>query len=1319
MKLFLSIVIPFLFTNYCLLAQCDDFNLETLNLSSQSQIDQFDLSNHHNCPDFSSITIDGPDIVSLEPLKVIESSKYLQISNTSLINLKGLENLKTDFISIAGPSITSLEGMPNNSILTRLIIDNTSLENLSGLENLRRVTEFEISGQPPTWQASILAIRNNLKLQSLNGLDSLRSAGTIEIVNNPELQNLNALTNCSVENEGPSQFSGWVFGYQLKVENNDRLKKLEGLESISSAYKIDIIDNDSLLSLSGLNNLIELDVRDGLESRDGFLTIANNKMLLNLSGLSNLNVVRTLKINNNESLVSLHGIHSDTIALKSLEITENENLSSFYKFPFFYQSYIIENAVYEQQTKLIIENNTSLNICNEPQICFALENHFEDYSVLQFEGNSSDCGSIDDMLSECNSLLQPTIKLTTQEEITQFALEFSDYKYFDSLLLEGNSIFSIEDLNFIEACKFLEIKNTSISEIQAFGNNTCIGNIVLIDNSMLEEVYFSFQPDSHLDELRIENNDALKEFPLFHNLSEIEELIIADNDNLETIESFTELKSIGLLVVNMNNSLHSLSGFGNIEKIEELIIADNDNLETIENLTELKSIGLLEINKNNSLYDLSGFENVHSFQNISIENNLNLTSIIHLRSSTKPDSIIIHSNEKLNTCNSQLICLALKDTTNTSIQIYNNGQDCMNNVMVLDFCDNVCNFYITEQNEIDSFWINNPYCNVNNMEISGASIHSLTGLYGINSINSLTINDTRIEDLDGLQTLTTLANLKIINNENLQTISGLDENTFLDPIQPEMSNVEIGNNSKLETIDLSFNPNGIIDQLIIENNDALSKSNFKNLRFVNDLIIKDNDNLETLSNFANLRSVKFFNIIGNNSLSNLQGIEYIQSIDNLAIENNSSLISILHLTEDITIDSLIIHSNENLNTCNSKLICKALQGNSNTNIQIYDNGEDCRSEKMVLNFCAESCNFYITEQNEIDRFWLNNAYCNVNHMEIIGESVYSLSGLYGLNTIKTLTLDGTLVEDLNGLQSLIKLPNLNIRNNENLKSISQLNENTVLDSMASEVINVEFVNNKINSFDGLENLVYASKFVIQKNLSSSPIIFFLNNFKGIYPSDTQSATGMYISETNFVFIGLPVLEYTGDTLHLKNNSILSSIEFAHLTNYTLIENLIIENNAILNSIGSFEYLTTNVSSNQNGFIFIIRNNPAYDKCVADGLCSLYFKYDDHFDFSINNNGSGCDGGISLCKSSNSHQETKDRFKVYPQPTTGQLHVILDDTYYNLEIKIIDQLGNPILNQSLNNKSYFQINIDHLTNGIYYLLINNEEELITKKRIIKF
>jgi hypothetical protein len=166
----------------------------------------------------SKLNAAGPDtsvwkgnytIETIDDLKVVSGyttiTGYLEIKNTSLVNLDGLECLN---------KIDGGMDIEHNRLLT----------NIEGLKNLKSV--------------EIIMINDNPALLNLDGLSSLTSVDDLVIVSNDLINNVNSLSSITHVDT-------------LLINNNDSLINLDGFRNLKKiSGDLVIVGNDVLSDLS-------------------------------------------------------------------------------------------------------------------------------------------------------------------------------------------------------------------------------------------------------------------------------------------------------------------------------------------------------------------------------------------------------------------------------------------------------------------------------------------------------------------------------------------------------------------------------------------------------------------------------------------------------------------------------------------------------------------------------------------------------------------------------------------------------------------------------------------------------------------------------------------------------------------------------------------------------------------------------------------------------------------------------------------------------------------------------------------------------------
>lgn len=147
---------------------------------------------------------------------------------------------------------------------------------------------------------------NYNELRSLRGLEKLSSARSIGIMNHAELESIEALS--SLENVSED----------IYLLSNHRLESLHGLESLEQANGVTIAYCHALEDLEPLSSL---------KTVQSWLVIRGNEGLLSLQGLEKVETTKRLSIESNPLLPSLDGLDGFK-SVGSLHIERNASLPS-------------------------------------------------------------------------------------------------------------------------------------------------------------------------------------------------------------------------------------------------------------------------------------------------------------------------------------------------------------------------------------------------------------------------------------------------------------------------------------------------------------------------------------------------------------------------------------------------------------------------------------------------------------------------------------------------------------------------------------------------------------------------------------------------------------------------------------------------------------------------------------------------------------------------------------------------------------------------------------------------------------------------------
>ncbi len=435
-------------------------------------------------------------------------------------------------------SLTSLYGLHNLDTISNVVIfieDNQALVSTAGLNgaifhNLNNSID------------SYVAIRNNPKLENLNGLEGITHvSGQLRINNNPMLSDISGLSN--LHTAGDLDNGGGLFtlsefaGQDISPLNNLKIAASFSLRNCPSLINIDVLSNlDTVgrLALSDLPELIDISPFDSLViiNSEGNLWLyncpriqtipnlifENNRMtriqLIDMEGLSDISVIEDLttifrlEVNNCASLASLNTSNWEG---GLLELVENELITSIdisnFSEPDHSQGIRLEiknNPLLQEvvgsndftsASEILIENNESLNqiigfngleevvkvIIDNPNL--ELVSGFKSVRTIgeQFANGGL---IISGNLIELNAF--DNLVEVIEDDLSIGALGLEHVPPFDSLQRVGGRV-GIGGSNLIEYNGF---HNLQFAGIMSFGNNPYLESLNIANN--LDSLYWGF-----------------------------------------------------------------------------------------------------------------------------------------------------------------------------------------------------------------------------------------------------------------------------------------------------------------------------------------------------------------------------------------------------------------------------------------------------------------------------------------------------------------------------------------------------------------------------------------------------------------------------------------------------------------------------------------------------------------------------------------------------------------------------------------------------------------------------------------------------------
>ena len=663
-------------------------NVESIQIRENSRLTSLNgLSGLSNLDGFISISNneDLASLADLENINTIGGSLIIE-DQPQLVNLSGLHNLTSiggNLIIDDNDALTSISDLSTLSNLggNLTITANDVLPNLTGLNNLTIVP-------------GITSITSNIGLQSITGLESVTTfQSTLAIGGSPLLTDLLPLSNLT------------VVGGLLSILGNDGLINLSGLESLTSVGGyLNIGLNDNLADLSALSNLVSI---------NGFLRIVANDKLTNLGGLENIDPT---------SITNLTIINCPLLTSCEVQsICEYLGIES--------NPANISGNAQGCEERAAVETDCGVNCPPDPVQCLFNGITFNNQAEIDaFARDYNCCNEIMGTVTISGADIENLNGLTHLQRI-QGTLQ----------LFENPQLDDINGLTNLMYIGGLRIRgNTSLQNTgTAFSQLTDIAYSIEIENNpVLQGIDLKHVPTEPLQQILIRDNSALHTLSLPDNLTTVNgSFVLSGNPALSTFDGLSALESVGgtfriqetlisdfPFLSNLNYIGYSIefNNNANLEKIDfsgvattsmqQIIIDNNPALADVhlpngvENV--LGNILLLQ----NPISTLRGFANLQSAAQLRIDNTV-ATQFPMLSSIESIGALVISGNSglrdlnwlaplvsinnaltiignpELSYCAIDAVCNYLN--TSATRAISSNSDCCLNEPVLLDFCNNV------------------------------------------------------------------------------------------------------------------------------------------------------------------------------------------------------------------------------------------------------------------------------------------------------------------------------------------------------------------------------------------------------------------------------------------------------------------------------------------------------------------------------------------------------------------------------------------------------------------------------------------------------
>ena len=1060
--------------------------------------------------------------------------------------------------------------------------------------------------------------------------------------------------------------------------------------STSNAQIVDIPDANFKQAL--LNYSIVIDTNN-----DGEIQVNEVQNLLTLN-LSQKNISDLTGI---EEFVNLKKLNCSVNQLTTLDVSSNVNLTTLY-------------CGNNQLTTLDLSNNINLNrlFCTNNQLTVLNINNIN-LTNLWCENNQLTILDISDS--------------TNLEELHCFdnqltTLDISNNTNLDYLICNSNQLTSLDISN-----------NMNLGFINC--NSNQLTSLDISNNINLSILYCS---NNQLSVLNTSNNTNLR--GLECNSNQLTSLDISNNMSLYSL-AFSS-NQLTTLDISNNTNLHSLNCSEN--PLTTLDISNNTSLTTLK--CNSNQLTFLDISNNTNLRDLSCSSNELTSLDVSI-----LNSLLYLSCDNNQITTLDISNSTgirdLSCSFNQLTYLNIGSITSLK------SLNCNSNQLVsLDISDNTnLNDLTCSGNSLTSLDISNTGLidlNCSSNQLTYLNINSITSLESLNcSANQLSSID--ISDIFFLKTLSCNSNLltvlDISNNTNLRDLS-CNSNLLTDldfSHSPYLTDLSCSSN-QLSSLDVSINE--YLENINCSNNQLTNLNFFINTSLTT-LNCSDNINLEYI-NLKNGNNVNFSTLDDSSNFENLPNLQTI-CVDELNTD----------LTTFITTE--VGHSISFTEYCSLEL-AQANVINGMVNVDLDNNGCDTNDGSIqnvlvTANNGTESFSTFILEDASYSMYTIDGSFTT----SITLPSYFTINPTQQTNTFTgfdntfianfCITPNQT-VNDVNVsiIPTTQARPGFNTTYQIVYKNVgtTQLNGNVTLEfdetklsfSNASETIGSQTSNSLTFDYSNL-NPFETRTIDLEFNVSAPPtteIDDILNFTTIINPIAGDNTTDDNIFELNQTVIGsydpndITCLEgnqvlfankdkYLHYIVRFQNTGTASAINVVvknildnHLNWSTLqLESLSHNNRVAIKNGNEIEFIFENINlidsttdePNSHGFI-AYKIKPKTDIALDDVILNkadIFFDYNSPIETNT--------ASTTIVNVLAANENVLLGFSVYPTPTENILNIKSKTEISKIEI--YSKLG-----QKLKETTQNQIDISNLTQGLYFVKVEDVNGNFGVKKIIK-
>ena len=784
-------------------------------------------------------------------------------------NLLISSNINTKTISIPTETLKTI---------TKLELDNNEITNLTGLEKFTELTELNLSNNNIT---SIEALKDMQNLTILNLGNNRLLGNNINIISN-----FKSLKQAYLSNDGIStvDFMTGLTSLEIVDLSRNNVGNLKPIQNLTAIKELNMSDNRNLVSLDYIKihtNLTKLNIANTSITDLSGIKDLRNLVDLNVRSLNNVQIYPIVETYYNEATEETEAYLRK---LKKLDISYTMGLS------FSQLSYLKQlNELYMLGCELYdiygIIDLTNLNYINVE------ENHINDISPLieiEYDNNGNP------YVSRRSNVRKIVFKNNEISDIRTLSY-IGDLDYAD---LSENHIYNIQPLSSKTLKEGLYLQNQTIT-IEVYDKEADVDQYMILPNIFQQ----SKNPSSRVTC----NSWSLKNTEL--NKSEGYETVNNYNviiDKNRTSDDEITIKINGgnadgtiltYVVSQDSNAIDSLYFKDEklCEAIYDYLLAHKEDYTTLLRAKNILNIEQIEISRvdtlNISSYGITNLEGLESFINLQrlYASGNEFITIAPLEYCTNLTELNV-SNNAIGDNNKAILKmkqLASLDISNTQI----------NSIKIIN--DFVNSFEEGSETELKS------------LNVSLNHINNIDGLEKITTLESLYIANNKIKDISKIKSLENLKLLNVSSNE-IKDISAIKDISTIRTLNISKNQIKDISSVNSRITSLDFSGNKVKDitplskmtsltDLIMDDNLIEDISNVESLYIKNSFSAKQQKITRTLNNdqseIANIELPKIFTQAKQSSSKVYTATDF--ELNNCTISGNNVIVNINELGDTI------------------------------------------------------------------------------------------------------------------------------------------------------------------------------------------------------------------------------------------------------------------------------------------------------------------------------------------------------------------------------------------------------------------------------------